>query len=278
MPQVVIKFQIIPDYTLSNMPKTEKFIGKNANIERIATRIENYLTENKFEVAFSRDVSGESHTYLIQARKSGLIRTVSGSRRSTDITISGQPNNFEIKVGTGEWGKNLVTSAPLFVIPLVGIATTVTKLYTAKKFEDNLWSFVKDQVKYLENTHTKDQTNLKEYPCEYVEGYSEWKSPIRDCKLFLEYNSGNSCIILKTSIEQGLKIPATKIESAKIIMKRSKENTDDRMIQITFRDDHDKKRSPIFNFDDDIIRGVLAGIDELVSETKLQQMTLAIKH
>ena len=260
------------------MPKTEKFIGKNANIERIATRIENYLTENKFEVAFARDVSGENHTYLIQARKTGLIRTVSGSRRSTDITITGQPNNFEIKVGTGEWGKNLVTSAPLFVVPLVGIATTITKLYTAKKFEDNLWSFAKDQVKYLENTHTKEQKNLKEYSCEYVEGYPGWNSPIKDCKLILEYSSGNSCLILKTSIEQGLKIPATRVENAKIVMKKSKDNGDDRMIEITFRDDHDKKQRLVFNFNDDIIRGVLAGIDELVSETKLQKMTLAIKH
>ena len=69
------------------MSKTKKFVGKNIDLERLATRIENYLTENKFEVGFSRNVSGEFHTYLIQARKSGILRTASGARRSTDITF-----------------------------------------------------------------------------------------------------------------------------------------------------------------------------------------------
>lgn len=154
------------------MPKTQKIVGKNIELERLATRIENYLTENKFEVGFSRDVTGENQTYLIQARKVGFLRTASGARRSTDITLSGTPNSFEVSIGTGEWGKNIVTSAPLFVIPIVGIAATVAKLYTAKKFDDNLWSYLSDQVKELQDTHSVGKsTHHKEYPCNYQEGY-----------------------------------------------------------------------------------------------------------
>ncbi|MFB5628735.1 MAG: hypothetical protein ACE5RR_02255 [Nitrosarchaeum sp.] len=256
------------------MAKTEKILGKNIDLERFATRIENYLTENKFEVGFSRDVSGESHTYLIQARKAGILRTASGARRSTDITLSGTPNSFDISIGTGEWGKNLATSAPLFVIPVVGIAATITKLYTAKKFEDNLNSYLKDQVKHLQDTHVKGQSNnLKEYPCDYVEDYPGWNQPVFDGKLILERRKDQSYVVFKMTHDKEVKIPAQKIEKAEIVTKKTKFEKPDRMIRITFRD-HDKTYKPIFNFNDDVIRGVLAGIDELVSETKLDKIPL----
>ena len=261
------------------MPKTEKIVGKNIDLERLATRIENYLTENKFEVGFSRDVSGESHTYLIQARKAGFLRTASGSRRSTNITMSGTPNSFEVSIGTGEWGKNLVTSAPLFVIPVVGIAATITKLYTAKKFDDNLWSFVRDQSKHLKDTYVKgQQSHIKEYSCDYVEGYSEWNKPIMGGKMVLEHQKGKSCIIFEMGNQKGVKIPAKKIDKAEIITKKTKFEKPDRMIQITFKDEHDKTHKPIFNFSDDVIRGVLAGIDELVSEPKMEKIAMTATH
>ena len=261
------------------MTKTQSFVGKNVDIERLSTRIENYLTENKFEVGYSRDHSGESYTYLIQARKSGLLRTASGSRRSTDIKISGTPNNFEVNIGTGEWGKNLVTSAPLFVIPIVGIAATITKLYTAKKFEDNLFNYVRDQIKHLENTYAKGQpSHFKEYSCDYVEGYPEWTKPIIGAKMVLEHQKGQNCVVFKLHDGKGMKIPSHRIEKAEIVTKKTKFDKADRMLQITFEDDNGKKVKPIFNFSDEIIRGVLAGIDELASETKLAKMTLTATH
>jgi len=256
------------------MSKTKKFIGKNIDLERLATRIENYLTENKFEVGFSRNVSGESHTYLIQARKSGILRTASGARRSTDITLSGTSISFDVVIGTGEWGKNLATSAPLFVIPIVGIAATITKLYTAKKFEDNLWLYLHDQVEYLQGTYTKDQSiHTREYPCEYIEGHTEWKKSISNGKMILEHQKGKNCLVFDMN-GQNLKIPAHQVEHADIISKKTKFENADRMIQLTFRDEDDKIHKPIFNVSDEIIRGVLAGIDELVSESKLEKMTL----
>jgi len=261
------------------MTKTEKFIGKNLDLERLATRIENYLTENKFEVGFSRDISGDSHTYLIQARKAGILRTASGSRRSTDITLSGTHTNFEVSIGTGEWGKNIATSAPLFVIPVVGIAATITKLYTAKKFDDNLWSYLRDQVKHLQDTFVKEQqSHIKEYPCDYVEGYMEWNRQISGGKMILEHQKGHSYIVFKMGFDKIIKISAQKIEHAQIITKKTKFEKPDRMIEIKFKDEHEKTQIVIFNFIDDVIRGVLAGIDELVSETKLEKMSLKTSH
>lgn len=260
------------------MGKSELFIGKNTNLERLATRIETYLQENKFEVGLSKDQS--SSIYLIQARKTGFLRTASGARRSTDIKISGKPDNFEVDIGTGEWGKNLVSSAPLFIIPMVGIAATITKLYTAKKFESNLWNFVKDQVSFLKDTAlsqvagktsgTSIEEVDKEYSCDYVEGYPNWDNEING-KLILKRSKSQENMLLFKTDSQELKIPATSVLKTSIVANKKGHDENDLMIQIEFKDSSGKKIKPIFNLSDDIIRGILAGIDELVAEEKVHK-------
>jgi len=257
------------------MGKNEIFVGKNVNLERLATRIETYLQENKFEVGLSKDQ--KSSIFLIQARKSGILRTASGARRSTDIKITGKPDNFELNISTGEWGKNLVTSAPLFVIPMVGIVATITKLYTAKKFENNLWDFVKDQVVFLKDTDlsqaekNRDFVEVdKEYNCEYVEGYPQWNEEVEG-KLVLKRSKEQENMLLFKKGSQEIKMLGTSILSTTIVAKKKGMSEDDLMIQIEFKDPSGKKIKPIFNLSDDIIRGILAGIDELVAEEKIHK-------
>jgi hypothetical protein len=105
--------------------KTQKFSGADVDLERLATRVETYLQENKFEVAFSKDSSEPPSWFFIQARKAGALRTAAGARRSTDITIRGSPDSFEVTIGTGKWSKNIITSAPLFIVPIIGISATL---------------------------------------------------------------------------------------------------------------------------------------------------------
>jgi len=54
------------------MAKTKRFHGYSTDIERLATRIEAYLSENNFEVAFSKDQTTPVSTFFIQARKLGV--------------------------------------------------------------------------------------------------------------------------------------------------------------------------------------------------------------
>ncbi len=256
------------------MTKTHRFNGYHLDIERLATRIKTYLTENSFEVAFSKDQTLPVAWCFLQARKLGALRTAAGARRSTDISIRGSPDNFEVTVGTGEWGKNLITSAPLFVVPVIGIAATLTKIYTAKKFEDNLWKYIKEQASFLRdsaisNKKTTKPLDQRQYECDYVEGYPGWDSQILGGKLVLErQKSGNDKIIFESPDFKKITIPASTVEKATIISKKKGFDEHDLMIEISCKDVKGRAVHPIFNLADDIIAGVLAGINELVAEDK----------
>lgn len=271
------------------MGKTEKFSGLNTDLERLANRVQMYLQENGFEVAYSKDPTEPASWFFIQARKASALRTVAGARRSTDITIKGSPDNFEVSVGTGEWGKNLVTSAPLFIVPVVGITATLMKLYTAKKFEDNLWKYIKDQSKFLADSAlgaasktSASAANFsssaagigvdsRAYECDYVEGYPEWNEQILGGKLLLvREKGGKNRLVFKSLDSKEILIPSANVVEAHIIARKKGLNEDDLMIQLACKDGSGGKIvKPVFNLNDDIIRGVLAGINELVGEDKV---------
>ncbi|HVX02597.1 MAG TPA: zinc-ribbon domain-containing protein [Nitrososphaera sp.] len=247
-----------------------------------------YLQENGFEVAFSKDPTEPASWFFIQARKASALRTVAGARRSTDITINGSPGNFEVSIGTGEWGKNLVTSAPLFIVPVVGISATLVKLYTAKKFEDNLWKYIKDQSRFLADSalRASDESSsgnpsgaaasvkkidTRTYDCDYVEGYPGWDEQVLGGKLLLvREKGGKNRLAFQSPDSKEIAISSANVIEAHIIARKKGLNEDDLMIQMICKDASSGKTiKPVFNLNDDIIRGVLAGINELVGEDKV---------
>ena len=269
------------------MAKTLQFIDKHIELERLANRIETYLQENKFEVAFSKDDSRKK--IFIQARKVGVLRTAAGARRSTDIMIEGSPNRFQVTIGTGEWGKNLLMSAPLFLVPIVGISATIAKLYTGKKFESNLWKFVKDQIGFLSQSKTISSVSSKDkgleskkqilqYDCDYVGGFPGWSYSITGGKLILERTMGSGDKIIFVSPDsKKISINASSVIDANIISGKAGYHKDDKMIQIKCTNSKNKTIRPIFNVNDDNIRGILAGIDELVGEDKVLRQLMHTK-
>ncbi len=255
------------------MGKTERFTGLNVDLERLANRIQMYLQENGFEVAYSKDPTAPPSWFFIQARKVSALRSIAGARRSTDITIKGRPDDFEVSISTGEWGKNMLSSVPLFIVPIVGITATVAKLYTAKSFESNLWKYIKDQARFLSNSVVQigreggERLDKRVYDCDYVEGYPGWSESVEGGKLILERSRDGSNRVLFTSGKGDIVIPASSIQQAQIIARRKGLHEHDLMIQMVVKQDG-KSIKPVFNLRDDIIGGVLAGINELVSEER----------
>ena len=279
------------------MAKSEKFTGQQVDLERLATRIENFLREEKFEIAFSKDPNEPETWFFIQARKLSAMRTIAGARRSLDITIRGDPNNFDVSIGSGEWGKNVVIGGLTAGVALtlitgpIGPAVYVGLLYSGKHFENKLWKYIKDQVTHLNNsvvitiapesTTTESGTgsqailqtsDIREYPSDYVKGFPNWNTEIKNGKLLLEryVGEGNDKIIFRAPDDsRELTIPAKDINDARIIGKKRSSVLNDLMIEISFEDQNAGKLvKPVFNLTDDVIRGVAAGINELVAEDK----------
>ncbi len=252
------------------MGKTEKFTNLNIDLERLATRVVMYLQENDFEVAYSKDSTAPPSWHFIQARKISTLRSIAGARRSTDITIRGRSNDFEVTITTGEWGKNILSSAPLLIVPIVGIPATVAKLYASKKFESNIWKYIKDQITFLNNSIRENEIYSKRdrrvYDTDYIEGYQDWKEVVSG-KLILERDRDGGNTILFTSPKGEISIPARNIEEAQIITRRKGLHENDLMIQILVKQ-NSKTQKLVFNVHDDIIAGILAGISELVNEDK----------
>lgn len=251
------------------MSKTQQFDDYNADLKRLATRIQTYLAEHHFEVAFSEDKTAPMSVFFIQAIKKGALRTATGTRRSTDISIRGKPDNFEIKIGTGEWGNNLIVSAPLFVIPVVGIAATAARMYSAKKFESNLRKHIKEQIELLRNTAVEEKKVTRisgnQYNCDYVEGYPGWKGGVVGGKMILEKKEGADRLIFEAPDGEQITIPASKIEKAAIVLRKKGLGANDLLLEITCKDKNGETISPILNLSDDIITSALTEINQLVT-------------
>lgn len=254
------------------MVKKQRFHSYNLDIERLVTRIEAYLVENNFQVALSRDQSKPFSSFFVQARKTGVLRTAAGARRSTNIIIEGTTDDFEVKLGTGEWGNNLIVSAPLFVIPVVGITATLARFYTAKKFENNLWKYIKEQAEFLRDSAASANSAIssedrQEFDCDYVGGYPDWDTQIRGGKLVLERKKhGFNKLIFESPDGEQITIPVTKIEKASIVPRRRGLAEDDLLVEVSCTARNGKPITPIFNLSDAVVTGVLAGINELVVE------------
>ncbi len=248
------------------MVKSQYFDDYNVDLARLASKIQAYLTEHHFEVASSQDAK-DIPRYFIQARKRGILRTSAGIRRSTNISIDGIPDSFEIKIGTGEWGNNILVSAPLFVIPVVGIAATAARVYSAKKFESNLWKQIKAQVELLKNTaKIKPYTKSDQYNCDYIEGYPGWRSIVGG-KMILEKKENGDRLVFEAQDGEQITIPAGKIEKAAIVLRKKGLKENDLLLEITCKNKDGDTISPVLNFSDDTIALALSGINHLVEKT-----------
>jgi hypothetical protein len=109
----------------------------------------------------------------------------------------------------------------------------------------------------------------REFACDYVEGYPGWNAQVLGGKLILErQKSGVDRVIFVSSDGEQITIPATKIEKVSIISRKKGIGENDLLLEFTCADKNGSVITPIFNLSDDIITGVLAGINELVAEDK----------
>ena len=132
--------------------KGAKWVGKNVNLLKLTRKIEDWFREDGYPEV-RNDVSSDKMTYTVQARKGGVLRTLSSSRKVLTITIHGEPNNFQISVGTGEWGKGIAVAVVLTGI--IGVAG----LGLNAMYREKVWKNIKQIVNTLENSTINSSIN-----------------------------------------------------------------------------------------------------------------------
>ena len=119
------------------------YVGKNANLDKLETLVEDFFKEEGFRLQSSKHPNG----YIIQAKKGGIFRTLLAGDRAYTILIEGSSSNFKIKVGVGEWLKNLGMAAleSFFLTPLLAFVEVPEALWSYE-IEHHLWHYIETQI------------------------------------------------------------------------------------------------------------------------------------
>jgi hypothetical protein len=136
------------------MGKEGTWQNKNVDLKQVSDKIKKFFYANKFSEVQNFDDPGGSYIQ-IQAKKTGAFQSLTSQRKSIQVTIRGDANNFLIAVSEGEWGKNL-TYATLFNpgVSLIGMGRNAS-------FNKKLWNFIKDTIDSLENTYKQSTTSTE---------------------------------------------------------------------------------------------------------------------
>ncbi len=136
------------------MGKEGTWQNKNVDLKQVSEKIKKFFYANKFSEVQNFDDPGGSYIQ-IQAKKTGAFQSLTSQRKSIQVTIRGDANNFLIAVSEGEWGKNL-TYATLFNpgVSLIGMGRNAS-------FNKKLWNFIKDTIDSLENTYKQSITSTE---------------------------------------------------------------------------------------------------------------------
>jgi hypothetical protein len=121
--------------------KVEQFQNKGADLSGLQGKIEDYLKSEGFTTQTS---APSSEGVVIQAKKGGFLRDVIDADRALSISITGQPNDFTVKVGIGKWLQHLGIAAIETLL--------ISDLFLVVDVAETAWNFeVEDKlVKQIE--------------------------------------------------------------------------------------------------------------------------------
>jgi hypothetical protein len=88
--------------------KVQQFQGKGTDLSELQAKIASYLQTEGFTVQSSPATTDGS---VIQAKKGGFLDKVIDADRALSIMISGDPNDFTVRIGIGKWLDHLGIAA-----------------------------------------------------------------------------------------------------------------------------------------------------------------------
>ena len=122
--------------------KSLHFQGKGTDLSALQQRIEEYLKSDGFTVQSS---APSSQGTVLQAKKGGFLRGVVDADRALSIMLSGEPDDFTVRVGIGKWLEHLGVAAIETLL--------VSDLFLVIDVAETAWNFeIEDKlVKQIES-------------------------------------------------------------------------------------------------------------------------------
>lgn len=108
--------------------KITRYQGKNRDLSQLGQQIVERLKSDGYKVQSATGAAGT----VIQATKAGILRDIITADRAFTIVITGQPNDFTIKVGIGKLIQNLAVMAVEVLL--------VSTLFLAVDVPEMLWT------------------------------------------------------------------------------------------------------------------------------------------
>ncbi len=124
--------------------KVQQFKNKGTDLSILQGKIEEYLKSDGFSTSTS---APSPHGTVLQAKKGGFLRGVVDADRALTIVISGEPNDFTVRIGIGKWLQHLGVAAfetlllsDLFLV--VDVAETAWNFEIEDKLVKQIESFI----------------------------------------------------------------------------------------------------------------------------------------
>ena len=124
--------------------KVQQFQGKGTDLSALQGKIESYLQSEGFTTQTS---TPSSQGTVIQAKKGGFLSAAIAADRALSISISGDSNDFTVRIGIGKWLEHLGVAAvetlllsELFLV--VDVAEMAWNLQIENKLAKQIESFV----------------------------------------------------------------------------------------------------------------------------------------
>ena len=128
--------------------------NKNVDLKKLAGKLVDFFYADGFSEV-RQEESANKTQYVIQAKKAGVARTLTSTRKVITIVIKGNPNEFQVEVGTGEWGKGVAMAVVLTgVIGVVGLGFNAA-------FREKVWTEISLAIKSLEDTSSTKSTSKR---------------------------------------------------------------------------------------------------------------------
>ncbi|HYB85102.1 MAG TPA: hypothetical protein VED86_07210 [archaeon] len=126
--------------------KVMRFQGKNKELEDLSRQISTYLESEGYKVQSTSFSSASGSGFVVQAKKENILRDIITADRCFTITLTGQPNDFTVKIGIGKWIQNVAVA--------IVEAAILSAFFLAVDVPEMLWNV------HVENTIAKKITQL----------------------------------------------------------------------------------------------------------------------